>query len=228
MKYLLTGGAGYIGAHTAIEFLNAGHQVIVADNFANSSPKALERVQLLTGKSVDIYEVDLLDKAQFRKIFEAQPIDGVVHFAGLKAVGESVEKPVDYYHTNIVSSLNLLQAMLDFNVGQLVFSSSATVYGEPEKMPIDESTAVNDATNPYGRTKLMIERIIEDVCKANPGFNAARLRYFNPAGAHESGEIGEDPKGIPNNLLPYVTQVAVGKRPLLTINGNDVNLRLRR
>jgi len=221
MKVLLTGGAGYIGTHTAVEFINAGHEVTVIDNLSNSSVKAIKRVERLTNASIDFHEADLLDGATVGDIFKAARFDAVVHFAGLKAVGESVSKPLAYYRTNIGGTINLLESMLASGVHKLVFSSSATVYGEPERIPIDEDCRIIDAANPYGRTKLMIERMLADVCAAHPELNVARLRYFNPAGAHESGEIGEDPRGIPNNLLPFVTQVAVGKREELVVFGND-------
>ncbi|HIG40412.1 MAG: UDP-glucose 4-epimerase GalE [bacterium] len=221
MKILLTGGAGYIGSHTAVEFLLAGHEIVVVDNLSNSSATAISRVERLTNGHIGFYQEDVLDGAALNNIFETESIDAVIHFAGLKAVGESVVQPLDYYHTNINGTLNLCRLMLKHQVSRLVFSSSATVYGEPKKMPIDESTPVTDAANPYGRTKLMIERILEDIVNSEPDFHVARLRYFNPGGAHQSGEIGEDPSGIPNNLLPYITQVAIGKREKLVVNGDD-------
>ena len=221
MKILLTGGAGFIGTHTAVELLNDGHEVVILDNLANSSVKAIYRVERLTNQTIQFYERDVLDTPGLHEVFEVENVDAVIHFAGLKAVGESVANPLDYYQININGAISLCQAMLAHGVKNLVFSSSATIYGEPKQIPITEYSEVIDATNPYGRTKLMIEKILEDVCHANPDFNVARLRYFNPAGAHVSGEIGEDPQGIPNNLLPYVSQVAVGKREFLTINGND-------
>jgi UDP-glucose 4-epimerase len=220
-KVLLTGGAGYIGSHTAVEFLNAGHEIVVVDNLSNSSVKSVKRVERLTNKSIDFYQIDLLDAINFDKIFDEHEIDAVVHFAGLKAVGESVSKPLDYYRTNITTTLNLCDSMLRHGVRDLAFSSSATVYGEPKSMPIDEDSPVIDATNPYGRTKLMIEKILSDVSASEPSLNIALLRYFNPGGAHISGEIGEDPTGIPNNLLPFVSQVAVGKREELVVFGED-------
>jgi UDP-glucose 4-epimerase len=220
-KVLLTGGAGYIGSHTAVEFLNAGHEIVVVDNLSNSSVKSIKRVERLTNKSIEFYEIDLLDAIKFDKIFDEHDIDAVVHFAGLKAVGESVSKPLDYYRTNITTTLNLCESMLKHGVHDLAFSSSATVYGEPKSMPIDENSPVIDATNPYGRTKLMIEKILSDVSASEPSLNIALLRYFNPGGAHISGEIGEDPTGIPNNLLPFVSQVAVGKREELVVFGED-------
>ena len=221
MKVLLTGGAGYIGSHTTVELLNAGHKVVVVDNLANSSVKALHRVQRLTNHTIQFYERDILDRKSLEDIFEREQVDAVIHFAGLKAVGESVSDPLNYYHVNLSGAITLCQVMRKHGVKNLVFSSSATVYGEPKTVPITEDSQVSDAANPYGRTKLMIEKILEDICQADKSFNVARLRYFNPAGAHNSGEIGEDPRGIPNNLLPYVSQVAVGKREKLTINGND-------
>ena len=222
MKVLLTGGAGYIGSHTAVELLNNDHQVIVVDNLSNSSRQALYRVERLTNRQIDFYQHDLVtDSSDLRKVFDQHAPDAVIHFAGLKAVGESVARPIEYYRTNLNATLNLCQIMLEYGTAHLVFSSSATIYGEPSEMPITEQSSIIDAANPYGRTKLMAEKILEDIVSANSGFNVARLRYFNPGGAHESGEIGEDPNGIPNNLLPFVTQVAVGTRPQLTINGDD-------
>ena len=221
MHVLLTGGAGYIGTHTAVEFIQAGHKVTVVDNLSNSSEKAVQRVMRLTNSVVDFHRADLLDAGSLDEIFKSGDFDAVVHFAGLKAVGESVSHPLGYYKNNVSGTLHLLECMQRHGVHKLVFSSSATVYGEPERVPIDETCRIVDATNPYGRSKLMIEKILEDLCAAEPAFNIARLRYFNPAGAHESGEIGEDPAGIPNNLLPFVTQVAVGKRDKLVVFGND-------
>lgn len=220
MHVLLTGGAGFIGTHTAVELIHAGHQVTVVDNLSNSSIKAIKRVERLTNSKIDFHEVDLLAR-RLDDVFKEANFDAVVHFAGLKAVGESVAKPLAYYRNNIAGSIHLLECMLRHGVHKLVFSSSATVYGEPAKVPIDENSNLVDATNPYGRTKLMIEKMLEDVCRAEPAFNVARLRYFNPAGAHESGEIGEDPTGIPNNLMPFITQVAVGKRDKLVVFGDD-------
>jgi UDP-glucose 4-epimerase len=221
MNILLTGGAGYIGSHTALAFTEAGHQVTIADNLLNSSVESIRRVERLTGQSIDFHQLDLLDLAGLDALFAQHAFDAVVHFAGLKAVGESVAKPLAYYQNNIGSTLNLIEVMGRHHVNQLVFSSSATVYGDPQRIPIDETSQIIDATNPYGRTKLFIEKILEDVCHANPDFNVARLRYFNPGGAHESGEIGEDPQGMPNNLMPFVTQVAVGKREKLVVFGDD-------
>jgi UDP-glucose 4-epimerase len=221
MNILLTGGAGYIGSHTALAFIEAGHGVTIADNLLNSSAESIRRVEGLTGQSIDFHQLDLLDLASLDGLFAQHAFDAVVHFAGLKAVGESVAKPLAYYQNNIGSTLNLIEVMGRHHVNQLVFSSSATVYGDPQRIPIDETCQIIDATNPYGRTKLFIEKILEDVCHANPDFNVARLRYFNPGGAHESGEIGEDPQGMPNNLMPFVTQVAVGKREKLVVFGDD-------
>lgn len=221
MKVLLTGGAGYIGSHTAVELLDAGHEVVVVDNLSNSSVKAIHRVQRLTNRTIQFYERDVLDRPALDDIFARENVDAVIHFAGLKSVGESVSEPLKYYHVNLSGAIVLFEVMRKHNIKNLVFSSSATVYGEPEIVPITEQARVIDAANPYGRSKLMIEKILEDLCRADPTFNVARLRYFNPAGAHISGEIGEDPRGIPNNLLPYVTQVAVGKRSQLTVHGND-------
>jgi UDP-glucose 4-epimerase len=221
MKILLTGGAGYIGTHTAVILLNAGHQVTVLDNLSNSSIKAVKRVERLTNSSIIFHKADILDPPAIDEVLASDRFDAIVHFAGLKAVGESVANPLAYYRNNITGSINLFESMLRNDVNKLVFSSSATVYGEPAQVPLSETSPVTDAANPYGRTKLMIEKILEDLCASNRGFHVARLRYFNPAGAHESGEIGEDPAGIPNNLLPFVTQVAVGKRDKLVVFGDD-------
>lgn len=217
----LAGGAGYIGSHTAVELLNAGYDVVVADNYANSSPEAIRRVEQITGKSVHLYEADVRDNAKLRDIFSKHPIDAVIHFAGLKAVGESVEKPVMYYRNNIDTTLSLLEVMQECSVKNIIFSSSATVYGEANPVPYFETMPRGACTNPYGWTKSMMEQIFEDAAKADKALSVILLRYFNPIGAHESGQIGEDPQGIPNNLMPYVTQVAVGKRECLTIFGKD-------
>ncbi|BDU50095.1 UDP-glucose 4-epimerase GalE [Haliovirga abyssi] len=217
---LVTGGAGYIGSHTCVELLNAGYDVIVADNFSNSKMESLNRVKEITGKDFKFYEVDILDYEKTERIFKENKIDGVIHFAGLKAVGESVEIPLRYYHNNITTTLILCEIMQKYNVKNLVFSSSATVYGDPERVPITEDFSLH-ATNPYGRTKLMIEEILQDLYVAEKSFNIAILRYFNPIGAHKSGKIGEDPNGIPNNLLPYIAQVAVGKLKEVRVFGND-------
>lgn len=218
---LVTGGAGYIGSHTCVELLNAGYEVVVVDNLYNSSEVALERVEQITGKNVKFYNADLLDKAALDAIFDNEKIDAVIHFAGYKAVGESVSKPLEYYENNIGSTLNLCKAMKEHGVKRLIFSSSATVYGYQPVMPITEAMDKQPATNPYGWTKWMIEEILKDVHTADPEWSVILLRYFNPIGAHESGLIGEDPKGIPNNLVPYVAQTAVGKREYVHIYGND-------
>jgi UDP-glucose 4-epimerase len=221
MKTLLTGGAGYIGSHTAIELIECGHDVCIIDNLANSSLAAIQRIELLTNKAVDFHQIDLLDAPSVDRLFDERHIDVVIHFAGSKSVAESVSKPLDYYRNNIGSTINLCSAMAMHQVENLIFSSSATVYGEPKSLPIDENALIIDATNPYGRTKLMIEKLLEDTSNANASWNIALLRYFNPGGAHSSGEIGEDPNGIPNNLLPFISQFAAGKRPQLTVFGED-------
>ncbi len=220
MKVLVTGGAGYIGSHTTVELLNAGHEVICIDNFMNSKFEAVKRVEKITGKSVKFYEGDIRDRKILDKIFTENKIDAVINFAGLKAVGESCAKPLEYYENNIEGMLVLAFAMRDHGVKNLVFSSSATVYGKPESVPIREDFPLS-TSNPYGSTKLFIEYILKDLYKADSEWNIAILRYFNPVGAHESGLIGEDPKGIPNNLCPYITQVAVGKREYLGVFGDD-------
>ena len=221
MKILLTGGAGYIGSHTAVELLNEGYEVVVADNFSNSSPKALDRVKQITGKAVTLYEIDVCDEGALDKLFDEQNIDAVIHFAGLKAVGESVKLPLLYYSNNINSTISLLNSMSKHGCKKIIFSSSATVYGSPAKVPITEDMPTGACSNPYGFTKHFIEQIICDACTADPELNAVLLRYFNPIGAHKSGLIGEMPDGIPNNLMPYITQVAVGMRDKLSIFGND-------
>lgn len=218
---LLAGGAGYIGSHTAVELLNAGYDVVIADNYSNSCPEAVARVEKITGKSVKLYELDIKDGEKLSKVFEENKVDAVIHFAGLKAVGESVAKPVMYYRNNIDTTLTLLECMNKFGVKNIIFSSSATVYGEENPVPYLETMKRGACTNPYGWTKSMMEQIFEDAAKADPELSVILLRYFNPIGAHESGLIGEDPQGIPNNLMPYVSQVAVGKRECLTIFGND-------
>ncbi|MCF7911816.1 MAG: UDP-glucose 4-epimerase GalE [Candidatus Cloacimonetes bacterium] len=220
MNVLITGGAGYIGSHTSLEFLQAGYNVTVIDNLCNSKQESLIRVQEICGKDITFYQNDLLDSAALDKIFKQNSFDAVIHFAGLKAVGESVEKPLLYYNNNLTGTLNLLECMQRHNVKKIVFSSSATVYGNPLKVPITEELSTQP-TNPYGRTKLMIEDILKDLYISDPDWDIALLRYFNPIGAHHSGKIGEDPNGIPNNLLPYIAQVAVGKLPHLNIFGND-------
>ena len=221
MAILVTGGAGYIGSHTCVELLNAGLEVVVVDNLCNSSRESMKRVMEITGKKLNFYEADLLDREALEQIFEKESIDGVIHFAGLKAVGESVYKPLEYYHNNITGTLVLCDVMRKNRVKSIVFSSSATVYGDPEFVPITEECPKGDITNPYGRTKGMLEQILTDLNTADPEWNVMLLRYFNPIGAHESGRIGEDPKGTPNNLLPYITQVAVGKLERLGVFGND-------
>lgn len=221
MTILVTGGAGYIGSHTVVELLNAGKEVIVLDNLCNSSPKSLERVAQITGKQVTFYQGDVLDAPLLQKIFAENNIESVIHFAGLKAVGESVQKPAEYYMNNVTGSLVLVQEMKKAGIRNFVFSSSATVYGDPEIIPITEHCKVGGTTNPYGTSKLMVEQILTDIAKAEPTFSFTILRYFNPVGAHESGLIGEDPNGIPNNLLPYISQVAIGKLPQLSVFGSD-------
>ena len=220
MNILVTGGAGYIGSHTCLELLQAGYDVTVVDNLSNSKEEALLRVQELAGKTITFYPVDLLDRMALEAVFSAHPIDSVIHFAGLKAVGELVSIPLHYYHNNITSTLNLCQVMQKHNVKKLVFSSSATVYGETNPSPLREDYPLS-ATNPYGRSKLMIEEILRDLHRSDPDWDIVILRYFNPVGAHFSGRIGEDPNGIPNNLLPYITQVAVGRLEKLSVFGND-------
>ena len=220
MTILVTGGAGYIGTHTVVELLNAGSEVIVLDNLSNSSIEALNRVEQITGKTVTFYQGDILNKALLQKVFSDHAIDSVIHFAGLKAVGESVAKPLKYYENNVTGTLILCQVMAEFKVKNLVFSSSATVYGDPASLPITEDFPTG-ATNPYGQSKLMVERILADLHHSDPSWNIARLRYFNPVGAHASGLIGEDPNDIPNNLMPFIAQVAVGKRPALSVFGHD-------
>lgn len=224
MKILVTGGAGYIGSHTCVELLNAGYEIVVLDNLYNASEKCLDAVKKLTGKDFPFYKVDLLDKEATEKVFAENKIDAVIHFAGLKAVGESTRIPLTYYDNNITGTLHLMQAMEKYDCNNIVFSSSATVYGDPERVPIVETDNKGDkilTTNPYGTTKLFIERIMTDAQKANPKLSVTLLRYFNPIGAHESGLIGEDPNGIPNNLMPYISRVAIGKLPQLTVFGGD-------
>lgn len=220
MAILVTGGAGYIGSHTVIELLNSGFEVVVLDNLMNSSEESLKRIKKITGKDFAFYKVDLLDKQSVQRVFEEQDIDSVIHFAGLKAVGESVEQPLRYYQNNITGTLILCELMEKFGVYKLVFSSSATVYGNPERVPIEEDFPLS-ATNPYGQTKLMLEQILRDLYISNSKWSIILLRYFNPIGAHESGLIGEDPSGIPNNLMPFITQVAVGKLEKLRVFGAD-------
>lgn len=217
---LVTGGAGYIGSHTIIELLNAGYGVVVVDNFSNSSPESIKRVEKITGKHAKLIEADLCDASKLDQIFAGHKFEAVIHFAGLKSVGESVVEPLRYYQNNLISTLNLCKTMMKYNVNKLVFSSSATVYGNPETVPISEHFSLR-TTNPYGETKLIIERILQDTCTAQPHFYAYCLRYFNPVGAHSSGLIGEDPNGVPNNLLPYIAQVAAGKQKELQVFGGD-------
>lgn len=220
MSILVTGGAGYIGSHACVELLNAGLEVVVIDNLSNSNKEALKRVEEITGKSIEFYKEDLLDREALEEIFKKEKIDAVMHFAGLKAVGESVSQPIRYYHNNISGTLVLCEVMSKYGVKNLVFSSSATVYGNPHTVPINEDFPLS-ATNPYGRTKLMIEEILRDLYISDNNWNIAILRYFNPIGAHSSGKIGENPKGIPNNLVPYITQVAIGKLEKLNVYGDN-------
>lgn len=220
MNVLVTGGAGYIGSHTVLELLNDGYGVVVVDNLCNASEESLRRVEKLTGKKVTFYRADVRDSEAMHKVFTENKIDWVIHFAGLKAVGESVAKPIEYYDNNLISTLVLLETMREFNVKNFIFSSSATVYGDPERLPLDEGCSLS-TTNPYGATKLMQENMLRDVWNADKEWNIVLLRYFNPVGAHESGCIGEDPKGIPNNLMPYVAQVASGKLKQIGVFGND-------
>jgi UDP-glucose 4-epimerase len=221
MKVLVTGGAGYIGSHTCLELLQAGHEVTVIDNLVNSSEESLRRVQALAGKSLTFHKVDLLDEPALEKVFDSQAFDAVIHFAALKAVGESVEQPLRYYHNNLTGTILMCQVMARHKVKNLIFSSSATVYGDPSSVPIREDFSCCEQANPYGRTKRMIEIILQDVQAADPAWNIALLRYFNPVGAHPSGQIGEDPRGTPNNIMPFITQVAVGRRPYLRVFGSD-------
>lgn len=217
---LVTGGAGYIGSHTVVELQSAGHELLILDNFSNSSPKVLERIEQISGKRPTVIDGDIRDGGLLERLFASYPIASVIHFAGLKAVGESVDQPMRYYDNNVVGSLRLFEAMAKAGVHRLVFSSSATVYGDPHRVPIDENFPLQ-ATNPYGRSKLIIEDMLRDIGRADPQWRVALLRYFNPVGAHASGLIGEDPQGIPNNLMPYVAQVAVGRRSELSVFGGD-------
>ncbi|MBR4424610.1 MAG: UDP-glucose 4-epimerase GalE [Oscillospiraceae bacterium] len=221
MAVLLTGGAGYIGSHTAVELLSAGYQVVLADNFCNSSPQVPRRIEQLTGKPAPIYQLDVRDADALEQVFKENQVDAVIHFAGLKAVGESVERPLLYYRNNLDATLTLLEVMAKYSCHRLIFSSSATVYGDPERVPVNEDMPVGGCSNPYGRTKLMIEQILLDAAAADPGLSVVLLRYFNPVGAHPSGLLGEKPNGIPNNLMPYITQVAAGIRDHLNVFGND-------
>ena len=221
MTVLLTGGAGYIGSHTAVELMSAGYEAIIADNFSNSSPIVIDRLEQITGKRPKLYNVDVSDKSAFEKVFTENKIDSVIHFAGYKAVGESVSVPINYYRNNIDCALTTLELMDKYSVNSLIFSSSATVYGPKNDVPYREDMETGPCSNPYGWTKLFIEQIIRDFAASKPGFSAVLLRYFNPVGAHRSGLIGEDPSGIPNNLMPYISKVAVGALPVLKIFGND-------
>ena len=221
MKILVTGGAGFIGSHTLIELVEAGHTPVVVDNLSNSSPKAIERVEKIVGKTIPFYNVDIRDREGLEKVFAENTFDCCIHFAGLKAVGESVQKPWEYYENNIGGTLVLVDVMRKHGCKNIIFSSSATVYGAPETMPITEDCPKGTVTNPYGWTKYMLEQVLSDIQKADPEWNVVLLRYFNPIGAHKSGTIGEDPNGIPNNLMPYITQVAMGKLPQLGVFGND-------
>ena len=220
MSILVTGGAGFIGSHTAVELLESGEEIVIVDNFANSKPEVLDIIKEITKKDFKFYEIDILDKEKLETVFKENSIEVVIHFAGLKAVGESVEKPIEYYHNNITGTLVLLELMRKYNCKKIVFSSSATVYGAPKTVPIKEDFPLA-TTNPYGSTKLMIEQILKDVCVSDKDFTAIILRYFNPIGAHESGLLGENPNGIPNNLMPYITQVAIGRLDHLNVFGND-------
>jgi UDP-glucose 4-epimerase len=220
MAILITGGAGYIGSHTCVELLNAGYEIVVLDNFCNSKPEAIQRIREITGRSFRFYNIDLLDLNNLEKVFLENDIKAVIHFAGLKAVGESIDFPLKYYHTNITSILHLCETMAKYNVKNLVFSSSATVYGAPKKFPISEESPLG-ALNPYGRTKHMIEEILNDLYVSDNNWSISILRYFNPVGAHDSGQLGEDPNGVPNNLMPYISQVAVGKLKELKVYGNQ-------
>lgn len=221
MKILVTGGAGYIGSHTCVQLLEAGYQVVIVDDLSNSHKAVIGRIEALAGKPVQFYEKNVCDKAALRQIFAAEQVEAVIHFAGYKAVGESVEKPLEYYRNNLDSTLTLLEVMREFQVKNIIFSSSATVYGDPAVVPITEDQPLGITTNPYGTSKMMQERIFMDIAHADPSFNPILLRYFNPVGAHESGMIGEDPNGIPNNLMPYISQVAIGRLEKLRVFGDD-------
>ncbi|EIQ32791.1 UDP-glucose 4-epimerase GalE [Shigella boydii] len=221
MTILVTGGAGYIGSHTVIELQKNGFDVVIVDNFCNSSPSVLKRIELITGKEIKCYDIDLLDFNSLQKVFVTNNINSVIHFASLKSVSESLIKPTEYYHNNLSGCLNVLKIMKEHNVNNFIFSSSATVYGSNSNNPVSESSSVGTATNPYGKSKIFLEQILSDCCKSNPNLNVTCLRYFNPVGAHSSGLIGESPNGVPANLVPYLTQVALGKLPVLHIYGND-------
>lgn len=223
MAILVTGGAGYIGSHTAVELLNKGREIIIIDNFSNSKPEVLDKIRKITGKDFKFYEIDYLNREKLEKVFEENKIDAVMNFAGFKAVGESVQKPIEYYTNNISGCLVLLDTMKKYNVKKFIFSSSATVYGEPEKIPLTEDCKTGGTTNPYGTTKLFIEQILKDIYVSDNEWDICILRYFNPVGAHESGLIGEEPQGIPNNLMPYIVRVANGELKELSVFGNDYN-----
>ena len=221
MAILLPGGAGYIGSHTAVELLKKGKEVVIVDNFSNSKPDVLDKIKQITGKNFKFYELDCLDKKALEKIFKENNVEAVINFAGLKAVGESVKKPLEYYMNNITGALTILEVMREYNCKKFIFSSSATVYGEPEKIPLTEDCKTGGTTNPYGTTKLFIEKILQDLYKSDNEWNICILRYFNPVGSHESGLIGEEPQGIPNNLMPYIVRVAIGQLKELSVFGND-------
>ncbi len=223
MTILVTGCLGYIGSHTCVELQNRDYKVVGIDNLSNSKIDVLDRIKKITGKDLKFYQGDILDKELLRKIFNENKVDSVIHFAGLKAVGESVVKPLEYYHNNVQGTISLLEVMKEYNVKNIIFSSSATVYGVQEELPIKETALLQEPTNPYGKSKFFIEYILKDLYKSDPEWNIEILRYFNPIGAHKSGLIGEEPNGIPNNLMPYITQVAIGKRPYLQVYGNDYN-----
>ena len=221
MAVLVTGGAGFIGSHTAVELLNSGKDIVIVDNFSNSKPKALDAIRKITGKDFKFYEIDYLDREKLEKVFEENKIDAVLNFAGYKAVGESVKKPLEYYENNVSGCIVLLETMRKYNVKKFVFSSSATVYGQPERIPLTEDCKVGGTTNPYGTSKLFIEQILKDLYNSDNSWDICILRYFNPVGAHESGLIGEEPQGVPNNLMPYVVRVAAGELKELSVFGND-------
>ena len=223
MAILVTGGAGYIGSHTVVELLNSGREVVIIDNFSNSKPEVLENIKKITGKDFKFYKINYLDQKELEKVFEENKIEAVMNFAGYKAVGESTKKPLEYYENNISGAIVLLKTMQKYNVKKFIFSSSATVYGEPEQIPITEECKTGGTTNPYGTTKLFIEQILQDLYKSDNSWDIAILRYFNPVGAHESGLIGEEPQGIPNNLMPYIVRVASGELEQLSVFGNDYN-----
>ena len=227
MAVLVTGGAGFIGSHTVVELLNEGKDVVIIDNFSNSKPEVLDAIKKITGKDFKFYEIDYLDREKLEKVFEENEIEAVLNFAGFKAVGESVQKPIEYYTNNISGALVLLDTMRKYNVKTFVFSSSATVYGDPETIPITEDCKTGGTTNPYGTSKLFIEQILKDIYTSDPTWNICILRYFNPVGAHESGLIGEEPQGIPNNLMPYVARVALGTLKELSVFGNDYDTKDR-